>query len=309
MNANIFQQAYDYLKPQLEGPLLLNEPLFKYTTLRIGGNAALYAQADSLSDLKTLLSYSADNGLGYLIIGRGANLLISDKGFSGLVIHLGRDFNHLKVDSSKAIITAGAAVSLARVLQEAYTHSLEGLSFAAGIPATVGGAITSNAGAFGSNIGELILNLNVLKNGNLMHYERPFKTAYRKGPLAGDEVLIEAVFRLKPGEKIIIKAQTERFFKQRKQAQPLNYPNAGSIFKNPSTELSAGELIDKCGLKGKSCGGAMISEQHANFIVNKDNAKAADVYTLLNLARQTVEAEHGVLLEPEIKLIGEFSGQ
>jgi len=287
---------------------LLDEPLFKYTTLRIGGNAALYACADSLSDLKILLNYSAANGVDYLIIGRGANLLISDKGFGGLVIHLGRDFNHLRVDAPKGTITAGAAVSLARVLQEAYAHSLEGLSFAAGIPATVGGAVNSNAGAFGSSIGELLLNLNVLKDGAINHYERPFQTSYRRGPLAEDEVLIEAVFQLKSGEQMIIKAQTERFFKKRKQTQPLNYPNCGSVFRNPSKEQSAAELIDKSGLKGRSHGGAMISEQHANFIVNKGNAKAADVYALLKMARQTVQKEHGVLLQPEIKLIGEFDG-
>lgn len=304
---NQFKQAYDYLKPRFEGDLLLNEPLFKYTTLRIGGPASLYARAESLPDLKWLLKLCQEKLLNYFIIGRGANLLISDKGYQGLVIHLGRDFNQLKVDKENAAITAGSAVSLARVLQEAYINSLEGLAFCAGIPATVGGAIASNAGAFGKHICDFVSKINVLDKDRIKSYEQPLNTAYRKGPLAFGEVVIEAVFQLKKGDKIAIKGQTERFFKKRKTTQPLGYPNAGSIFKNPSEKLSAGELIDKCDLKGKAIGDAMISKEHANFIINKGGAKAADVYALIKTVQKEVKEKFDIFLESEIKLIGDFS--
>lgn len=305
-NELIFKQAYEDLLPHFEGDLLLNESLFKYTTLRVGGSAALYAKADSLHDLKLLLNYCLDKSINFFIIGRGANLLISDNGYEGLVIHLGRDFNFLKVDPENARITAGSAVSLARVLQEAYSNSLDGLAFCAGIPATVGGAIASNAGAFGGNICDFVSKINVLTKDGLKFYEQPLKSSYRKGPLLTGEVVVEAIFQLKRGDKMTIKGLTERYFKKKKTSQPLNYANAGSVFKNPSSDVSAGELIEKCKLKGVFVGDAMISEEHANFIINKGKARAADVYELLRLAQNKVEEKFDVKLETEIKLIGKF---
>lgn len=303
-----FKKAYDFLQSQLKGELLLNEPLFKYTTLRLGGPAALYAKADSLSDLKKLLSYSIKNDIPYFVIGRGANLLVSDNGYRGLVIHLGNDFNLLKVNNDKAQVTAGAAVSLARVLQEAYANAFDGLTFAAGIPATVGGAIASNAGAFGKCVCDYILQINTLTVDGIKSYKQPLKAGYRQKPVAEGEIIIEAIFQLEPGDKMSIKARTEALFKKRKSAQPLNYPNAGSIFKNPSDDIIAGQLIDDCGLKSCTIGQAMISEQHANFIVNKGSAKAEDVYKLMKLAQKAVQEKHGIGLEPEIKLLGDFDG-
>jgi UDP-N-acetylmuramate dehydrogenase len=266
-------------------------------------------QADTLGDLTLLLNYCEQENIAHLVIGRGANLLVSDKGYAGLIVRLGRDFSHLKIDNSEALIVAGGAVSLARVIQEAYANSLEGLAFAAGIPATVGGAITSNAGAFGFNICDLISQIKVVDRNGLKAYERPFNTGYRKGPLNEGEILIEAVFQLKAGEKMAIKAKTESFFKKRKQSQPLDYPNAGSVFKNPSLEVSAGALIEKCGLKGRVYFSAMISEKHANFIINKGGAKAAHVYHLMKLIQERVRQEYNISLKPEIKLLGDFDEQ
>lgn len=306
-NMNKFKEIYQKMLPNFSGELILNEPLFMYTTLRVGGEASLYARADTVSDLKQLMLTCNESGFDYFIIGRGANLLISDEGFDGIVIHLGSGFNLIKVNINESQITAGGAVSLARLMQEAYANSLEGLAFAAGIPATVGGAIASNAGAFGHNICDLVARLSVLSNGKLKNYHAPLKAFYRKGPLLKGEVVVEAIFQLKPGEKMTIKAKSEALFKKRKLSQPLNFPNAGSVFKNPDDQTSAGQLIEQSGLKGVSVGDAFVSDIHANFIVNRGKAKAADVYKLLKLIRQKVKQIHGIKLEPEIKLIGNFS--
>ncbi len=304
---NMFKEACEYLKPKLEGSLVENEELKKYTTLRVGGPAALFAQAKTLNDLKLLLGFAHEKDLNYLLIGRGANLLISDKGFEGLVIRLGHDFNRISVNTKNATISAGGAITLATLLKDAQKHLLEGLEFVAGIPATVGKAIASNAGAFGKSVCQFITEIKVVdENGLKVYKANTLEYGYRKGPLKEGEIVAEAVFQLKVGEKGIIKGRTERFFKKRKQTQPLNYANAGSVFKNPSTKISAAELIEKCGLKGLTEGDAMISDVHANFIINKGRAKAADIYILLDVARKKVKEKYDILLEPEIKTIGNF---
>ena len=306
---NEYKKVYDQLTPKLKGTLLLNEPLAKHTTFRVGGPAALYFQADNVSDLALLLKYCDEKEIDCLVIGRGSNLLFSDKGFDGVVVRLGRDFNKLKIDEENNQIIAGAAVVLARVISKAHDNSLRGLGFCVGIPATVGGAIASNAGAFGSNICELVSKLHVVDKNGLGLMQGPFNTGYRKGPLKKNEIVIEAIFNLVHGNKTQIKAEAERYYKKRKSTQPLNLPNAGSVFKNPSEKVSAGRLIEECGLKGERVGDAMISKIHANFIVNKGRAKASDVYSLIRLAKATVKEKHNIELEPEVKILGDFDEQ
>ncbi len=295
------------INEQLKDKLKYNEPLFKYTTFRAGGPAAIYAIADSIQDLKALFQFCRENNHRFFTIGRGANLLISDKGYDGLVIHLGRDFKLVKIDAFKNQIVAGAAVSLSRLLQEAYSSSFEGLAFAAGIPATVGGAIISNAGAFGSSVCDFVNRINTIGAQGCKEYKSPFNNlSYRKGPVENDEIITEAVFQLKKGDQDAIKAEMEANLMKRKQKQPLNLPSAGSVFKNPNNEQSAGMLIEGCGLKGHSIGSASISDVHANFIVNNGEARAADIYRLMKLAQQKVKEKYQIILEPEIKLIGDF---
>ena len=256
-----------------------------------------------------MLNYCDEKKIDYFIIGRGSNLLFSDYGFDGTVIRLGRDFNKLKVDAENKQIVAGGAVLLARVIGKAHENNLRGLVFCAGIPATVGGAISSNAGAFGKNICELVSKLYVADKKGLKLVQGPLENEYRKGPLKKNEVVVEAVFNLEAGKKVQIKSEVERYYKKRKLTQPLNIPNAGSIFKNPNQETSAGKLIEDCGLKGECIGDAMISKIHSNFIVNKGQAKAQDIYSLLRLVQEKVKQKYDIRLEPEIKIIGRFDDQ
>jgi len=306
---NEYKKVYDQLTPRLKGTLLLNEPLFKHTTFRVGGPVGLYIQADNTGDLALLLKYCDEKDIDCLVIGRGSNLLFSDKGFDGVVVRLGRDFNKLKIDEENNQIIAGAAVVLARVISKAHDNALSGLGFCVGIPATVGGAIASNAGAFGSSICEFVSKLHVVDKNGLRLMQGPFNTGYRKGPLKKNEIVIEAIFSLKHGNKTQIKAEAERYYKKRKSTQPLNLPNAGSVFKNPSENVSAGRLIEECGLKGERVGDAMISKIHANFIVNKGQAKASDVYSLIRLAKDAVKEKHNIELELEVKILGDFDEQ
>jgi len=298
-------RAFAALQKDLKENVVKNKVLAKETTMRVGGPAAIFAIADSFDHLRIVLYTAKDWGLPFFIIGRGSNLLISDSGFPGVVLRLGKDFMIKRVENTK--IQAGAGVSLPSLVQAASKHSLNGLNFAVGIPGSLGGALVMNAGAHGDCIGKLVKNVIICtKDCEFKVLEREqLNFEYRRGYFDKGDIIVEATLVLSAGDAELIKRQMEEYFTKRKNNQPLRFPNAGSIFKNPQGAF-AGHLIESAGCKGMRVGDAEVSAKHANFVVNRGGATASNVYDLLRLVQQRVFDYNGVVLEPEIEFLGEF---
>lgn len=299
------EKVGEILKKELGSLIEENRSLAPLTTLRVGGPARFFVEVETISHLRKTLTICKEEKIPYFIIGRGSNILVSESGFNGLVIRLGRDFHRLHLDDE--VVIAGAAVPLPELVRLAQANSLDGLAFAVGIPGSVGGAIKMNAGAFGESIGDRVIKVTVLddEDGQLRVLQRgEIDFGYRKSNIKG--VILEGTFKLKRGSKEEITQKMERYFRQRKNTQPVSFPNAGSIFKNPSGNYAA-KLIEESGCKGMKRGGAQVSEHHANFIVNLGNATASDVYFLMRAVRRRVWERFGIWLEPEIVILGDFS--
>jgi len=296
----------------LRGEVKLQEPMSAHTSFRIGGVAdALVAPVDR-QDLAALLQDLRDQQLPFVVLGGGTNLLVRDGGFRGVAVSLskmtsiGISREYRSLGGSFAVITAEAGAKLAKLLSFSVEHGLTGLEFTTGIPGTVGGAVCMNAGTAQGEMGDTIDTVMlVAPSGELIlrhHDEMGF--GYRTANVPVDHVVLEAKVLLRYGDAVKIKARVKQIMAGRKDRQPWGLPNAGSVFKNPMDE-SAGKLIESAGLKGLTVGGAQVSEKHANFIVNKGNARAADVLKLMELIKEKVLDRHQVRLEPEIKIIGE----
>jgi UDP-N-acetylmuramate dehydrogenase len=284
---------------------LKNEPMSKHTSFKIGGNADFFVSIEDKAALRNLMRVILSEKIPYYVIGNGCNTLVSDKGFKGVVIKLCENFSKLKlIDNS--IISCGAAVKLSTLCCFALKNSLEGLEFAWGIPATIGGAVYMNAGAYTGEIKDILLttehldenlNFKTLKKENLVGF------GYRESVYTNTKKIItHASFVLKKGNKLEIKSKMDNFAEKRRQKQPLELPNAGSIFKRPEHHF-VGALIDECHLRGTSIGGAQVSEKHAGFIVNKKNATCKDILDLICLIKEKVYKKSGVTLIPEIKIL------
>ena len=296
----------------VRGEVRLNEPMSGHTSFRIGGPAdALVVPADR-QDLIALLREVRAKGLASVVIGGGTNLLVRDGGFRGVAISLKRldavevAREYRSLGGSFAVIAAGAGAQLARVLNFAVERGLTGLEFSAGIPGTVGGAVCMNAGTAQGAIGDVIESVTLLSPaGDLVQLQRDeMGFGYRTANVPAGHVVLEARVILRHDDEERIKAGVKRLLDERKERQPWGLPNAGSVFKNPLDE-AAGKLIESAGMKGATVGGAQVSEKHANFIVNRGNATAAEVLSLMERIRQKVLEQHGLRLEPEIKIIGE----
>jgi len=277
-----------------------NVLLKNYTTFLIGGPAQYFLIAKTKEDIISGLKMAREKKWPYFILGGGSNLLISDKGFKGLVVKI-QDTKY-KIQNTKMIVGAGTPL---RVLVNVATRlSLTGLEWAAGIPGTLGGAVLGNAGAFGRSMKDVVEKVEALddKDLSLSNYnKRKCEFGYRESLFKkrNNLVILSAVLELKKGNKKEIQKKVKQYLAQRKETQALNYLSAGSVFKNPQGK-SAGELIEKAGLKGKRIGAAQISEKHANFIINVGNAKAKDVKELISLVEKEVKKKFGVVLEKEI---------
>lgn len=305
MSDDPYSRILDQLRGALSGAVVASEPLSRYTTLRVGGPARLLVVADTLKDLRTSLEACANEGVGWSIVGKGSNLLVSDEGYDGVVIQLGTDFRRIKRDGE--CLQSGGAAALPVLVQTALRERLGGLAFAVGIPGTVGGAVAGNAGAHGTWIGEFVTSVTLYSPyGKLRHCNHSeLQFGYRSSAIGRDDVIVEALFALEPADPAQVRGEMERYFKRRKLTQPAGMPSAGSVFKNPSGQ-AAGKLIEQAGLKGFSVGGAQVSLRHANFIVNTGSASASDVFALLKSVQDRVQASCGVKLEPEIKMLGNF---
>ena len=283
----------------------INEPMMKHTSFRAGGAARWFAVPETAEELKAVLAACKKADTPWYVIGNGSNLLVSDKGFPGVIISTDK-FDRLEVNGTE--ITVGAGVMLSKLANTAYKAGLTGLEFAAGIPGTVGGACVMNAGAYGSEM------INVLKSVTVLTPEGTVETlpaeslelGYRTSVIPKKGYLVlEAVMSLEEGNMEESKALMDDLAFRRKDKQPLEFPSAGSTFKRPAGHF-AGKLIEDCGLKGFTVGGAQVSEKHAGFVINKGGATASDIYNLCKEVEKRVKAEFGVSLEMEVKLLGEF---
>lgn len=305
MNQKSVNRALDRLFKLLPDKVIPDKQLNKNTTFRVGGPARIFAVADSIHELHIIVGAAGDYELPLLLLGRGSNLLISDDGFPGMVLQLGREFQQHSVIGNE--ILSGAAVTLSNLVQTSLKHELQGLSFAIGIPGTLGAAVAINAGAYGSDMSGIVRQITIYTSDcrlkSLNHDEIGFY--YRRTSLESRTIILEARLSLKTGRAEQIRSEMEINFRRRKESQPFGQPNAGSIFKNPDG-AAAGKLIEEAGCKGWRIGGAEISEKHANFIINRGEASARDIYVLIKKVQSEVLAKSGVNLETEIKIVGHF---
>ncbi|HJA29234.1 MAG TPA: UDP-N-acetylmuramate dehydrogenase [Candidatus Olsenella pullicola] len=297
--------AYMALSGAVDADVLRDEPLSRRTSYRIGGPAALVVVAHSYGALQRTLEVLAQEGVEWVLLGKGSNVLVSDKGYDGCVILLDGEFSRMKVSAEEATITAGGGAQLARVVNQAMKSGLSGLEFCVGIPGTLGGAVSMDAGTRREWIGPRVRDLVVLRPGEGMHRYAggEIEWGYRRTSLPTSEIILEATLGLEPGDPALITRDMEERLRRRREAQPLSRPSCGSVFRNPP-ERSAGLLIQSCGLSGAEQGAAQISPEHANFIVNRGGATAADVVALIRRAHDAVLNRHGVDLACEVKLLG-----
>ena len=296
----------------VRGEVRVNEPMSGHTSFRIGGPADALVMPADRDDLIALLAEVRTQGVPYVVLGGGTNLLVRDGGFRGVVISLKqmaaievvREYRSLGGSFAELRVDAGAA--LARLLSFSVERGLTGVEFSTGIPGTVGGAICMNAGTAMGEFGDIVDTVTLLApSGDLVVRHRDeMGFGYRTANVPPGHIVLDAMVILRYGDAGKIKAQVKKLMDQRKARQPWGLPTAGSVFKNPLDE-AAGKLIEAAGLKGHAAGGAQVSDKHANFIVNTGNAKAADVLVLMETVRGKVLERHRIRLEPEIKIIGE----
>lgn len=296
----------EYLKTVLpEDHIRMEEPMDRHTTFRVGGPAECFITVDTKEQLKKVLTYLKQTGWDYFLVGNGSNLLVSDKGYRGVIITLGGEF--CKIERHGDTIRAGAGVLLGSVAQEALRSGLTGLEFAAGIPGTVGGGVRMNAGAYGGELSQVVTEVEVMNDdGELLTLDNAAMAfGYRASAVKDRPYVVTAMeVRLTPGEPEAIRERMLELAKQRREKQPLELPSAGSTFKRPEG-MFAGKLIQDSGLRGHKHGGAQISEKHCGFIVNCGNATATDIIELIEETKETVEKNFGVELEPEVIFLGE----
>jgi len=298
------------LEETFGGRVRFAEPLSRHTSFRIGGPADVWVEVADAVEIRRVQAVASAADLRLFVLGGGTNILVSDAGVRGIVLHLGRPLASVdwRANASGVHVRAGAALPFKRLVTESVTRDLAGLEFAEGIPGTVGGGLLMNAGAFGGEIADIIEFIDgVAAHGEVQRLPRSvLRFGYRHFDLPTGFIVTHLEFLLQHGERASIRAKREDAKRRREAHQPLGYPNAGSIFKNPPGEF-AGRLIEAVGLKGHRHGGAMVSDQHANFIVNVGGATAADVRALMEEATRRVWATKGVRLEPEIRLVGDWS--
>ncbi len=281
-----------------------DEPLSRHTTFKIGGTADTYVKATSVSKLSTMIKECRESDIDYMIIGNGSNLLASDDGYRGVVIRLDGDFRRISL-VDETTIYCGAGATLAALCKFALNCGLSGLEFAWGIPGTVGGAVFMNAGAYGGEMKDVVYSVNHLTpEGDTGRIEKEnLELGYRTSVYRRNKAIITgATIRLKKDNPGDIRARMDDYLGRRSSKQPLDFPSAGSVFKRPEGAY-AGALIEQCGLKGHSHGGAQVSEKHAGFIINKQNATANDVKSLIREVQTKVYDETGYSLECELIIL------
>ena len=283
-----------------------DEPMRKHTTFRIGGNADIFVRPESKEQIAEILRLCRKQDVPYFILGNGSNLLVGDRGFRGVVINIMDNMNDIKVDGG--IIKAQAGAMLIKVSRAARDNSLTGLEFASGIPGTIGGAIYMNAGAYGGEMKDVVTKVTAMDaEGEIYTFGTDeLEFSYRHSVIQQrDLIVLDVTMELAAGDQKIIDDRMSELAVARRTKQPLEYPSAGSTFKRPEGYF-AGKLIMDAGLRGYRVGDAQVSEKHCGFVVNRGNATADDVIKLIDDVKAKVSEEYDVVLEPEVRMIGEF---
>ena len=304
------EEIYNHLVNNLHiSNVKMDEPMSKHTSFRIGGNCDIFVVASSVEEIKAVLKFATENSIQLYIVGNGSNLLVKDKGIRGIALKINlKGLQIDKVDEDKVRVTAEAGVQLGYLANELLKNNVGGFEFASGIPGTIGGAVRMNAGAYGSEFKDIVVTTRALNyNGEeVVLSNEDQKFAYRSSLFCTEKLIIlETVLELHYEEnQAEIESKMKENMDARKEKQPIEYPSAGSTFKRGEDFITA-KLIDECGLKGYSIGGAQVSEKHAGFIVNKGNATAEDVLKLVQYVKQCVKEKFGKDIELEVEVIGE----
>lgn len=299
-----YKTTFHFLR---DDQIRLDEPMKAHTTFRAGGPADCLVTPDTIEEISHIVSICKNEQIPYFIMGNGSNLLVSDKGYRGLVIQIFKNMSRIQVQGDQLYVQAGALLSKAAA--EAKNASLAGMEFAAGIPGTIGGAVAMNAGAYGGEMKDIVESVVLLDEAGERYTVagKDMQFGYRKSLVTTEKFIVaEAVLKLTHGDKEAIFATMEDLRVRRVTKQPLEYPSAGSTFKRPEGYF-AGKLIMDAGLAGYSIGGAEVSAKHCGFIINKNHADASEIYQLICHVQKVVMEQTGVKLEPEVKLLGDFA--
>ena len=303
MNQELGKKLLSILK---EEQVKKDEPMKSHTTFRVGGPADYFVTPQTAEEVAKVIETCTQEKVPYYIVGNGSNLLVSDKGYEGVIIQIYKQMNQVKVEGAQIHAQAGALLSM--IAKRALDAELTGFEFAAGIPGTLGGACVMNAGAYGGEMQDVLKSVTVLTDKGEVKTlaKEELELGYRTSVIAKKGyIVLEAVLELQKGEKEKIQAVMDDLKERRVTKQPLEYPSAGSTFKRPEGYF-AGKLIQDAGLRGFQVGGAQVSEKHCGFVINKDQATASDVMNLMNQVSDKVYEEFGVRLQPEVKRLGEF---
>lgn len=300
------QITADALRARIAGKVFVDRPIARYTSFRLGGPAAVLVEPDGPRDLLAVAEVLKMFDSEALVLGRGTNLLVSDSGFPGVVIHLTKSFDWIRAEVPR--IEAGGSTQLPRVANKASRLGLTGLEFAIAIPATVGGAVRMNAGAHGSWVSSILESAAVIRLDEAVMEEvdaQELDMRYRETAVRAGDVVCSAIFRLEPGNPREISSRINDYRRHRIETQPVDAPNAGSMFRNPPGN-AAGYLIEMADLKGARVGGAEVSKKHANFFLAHDGARSQDVYDLMARVQRKVAEQSGIVLVPEVRMVGAF---
>lgn len=303
MNQKVIEKFWNLLG---KDRVLVDEPMKRHTTFRIGGPADFFLLPSTVDEVRGILEICREEELPYFILGNGSNLLVSDKGYRGVIIQLYRNFSNISVEGNEICASSGALLS--QIAAAARNASLTGFEFAGGIPGTLGGAVFMNAGAYGGELKDVLKEAVVMtEQGEILTLPvEKLDMGYRTSRIKkAGYLVLEARLVLEQGDMDKIRDITKDLTEKRVSKQPLEYPSAGSTFKRPEGYF-AGKLIMDAGLRGYQVGDAQVSEKHCGFVINKGNATAADVLTLIENVREKVHEQFGVTLEPEVKFLGEF---
>lgn len=283
--------------------IYINEPMSKHTSFKIGGPAECLIKLQTVEELKSILEFSKEKNIPLIIIGNGSNILVSDEGIKGIVLKI--EIDTFELNSKTAQLKVGSGVKLGWIAQKCLKQELTGFEFASGIPGTIGGAIRMNAGAHGREMKDVVTTITYMDRNGEIHkiQNEQANFEYRSSLFAHkDYIILEVEMQLEKGNAEEIQAKMTEYATYRKEKQPIEFPSAGSTFKR-GTDFITAKLIDDCGLKGYQIGGAQISEKHAGFIINKDNATAKDVIKLMEYTKEQVYNKFGKVIEPEIEII------
>lgn len=298
----IYKQLLNILE---EESVKTDEPMKKHISFKVGGPADFLVKPKTEEELAKVIKFAKEENIPYLVIGNGSNLLVKDGGIRGIVIELSDNFNDFEIEGN--IIKAQSGALLSILGRNALRNSLTGIEFAAGIPGTLGGALAMNAGAYGGEMKDVVKSVRLMDtDGNIVEFtNEQMEFEYRRSILSRtDYIVLSAVMELKEGNADEIKEVMADYSNKRTTKQPLNFPSAGSTFKRPEGHFAA-KLIDDCGLRGLTLRGAQVSDKHCGFVINKDGADAKAILDLMFVVKSTVNAKFGIMLEEEVKILGE----